>query len=704
MAPALARLTRLAAALVAVALCAAALSAAAASAGEVRRAPLPDWALDRPLPVAGAAGGGFVEQGIEILLRDTQIRLEEAGHVRLTREVRAVSDRIGLERAGRIEIEYDPAIEELTLHRVEIRRGAARIDRGDVETVALRREAELDRGILDGRLTLHGAVPGLRVGDAVDVVWSVRVRPSIFADRFHDRFADRAFEPVRAEHRRILVPPGRSLSARSRGGRLPEATMRDGWTDYAWSRENAMPAWPDRSYPYWTGFWGLTETGEFRDWTEIARGLAPYYASDDALPAELQLFVAATLAAGGDADDRATAAFRLVQDRIRYVGIEIGAGGYIPRPPAKVWDRGYGDCKDKALLLVALLDALGIAADVTLVHSDLGPGLPQALPSPYAFDHAIVRVRSDRGDYFLDPTQVLQGGRARDVATGAFHWGLPLAADTAGLVGIPRPSLTAPVEDIEDRIDFAGADEGDAARFTVTTRFRGAEADRMRVQLRTTPLSVWEEDYLDYYDTRFPGLRATQPIEVADDFDANVLTMTERYAIPEAAFDELDLWSAFTLSPDGVRNKIWAGPSGTEAAYPVAVERMGLRHAVTLTGLPQPLNPPPDVLIADGPVAFSRTGSRDAAGTELTVDWRLTVDADHLLPRDEAAWRRAVEQIGEEDDWQYNLFWQGAGGEAAEAPALAGIGGRTAWGAGVAAVLALVGALGLARGLREGRV
>ena len=676
---------------------------AAALEREIARAPVPDWALDRDLPRAGAAGEAFVRQGVEVLMRDVQMRLEPLGHVRLHREVRAVTDRIGLEPAGRMEIEYDPETEDLTLHRVEVRRGSARIDRIGLETAALRREADLDRGILDGRLTLHGSVPGLRVGDVVDLIWSVRVRPTIFADRFHDRFADRVFDPVRADHRRILVPPGRALSSRSRGGRLPETTLTDGWTDYAWSRENALPDWPDRSYPYWTAFWGLTETGEFGGWDEIASGLLPYYVADDPLPPELQLFVASTLASGATEDARVTAAFRLVQDRIRYVGIEIGAGGYIPRPPGKVWDRGYGDCKDKALLLVALLDAMGIRSDVTLVHSELGAGLPQTLASPYAFDHAIVRVRGGDGDYFLDPTQVLQGGVARDIAVGAFHWGLPLAAGADALVPIARPALDEPLEDVEDRFDFAAVDpEGEeAARFTVTTRFRGTEADRMRVALRTTPLSEWIADYIDYYDTRFPGIRATHDLAVDDDFDANLITITERYAIPRAAMAEEGLWTAFKLSPETVKGKVWTGPEGSAATHPVAVERLAVRHAVTLVGLPNPLNPPPEIDIAEGPVRFVRTGTRDETGTELTVDWRLTVDADHLLPRDEPLWRGTVEKVEAEDDWQYDLHWRGPGAAAADTPVVAGIGARTLWGWGVGLLLCLVGAFGVRRGWRD---
>ncbi len=52
---------------------------------------------------------------------------------------------------------------------------------------------------------------------------------------------------------------------------------------------------------------------------------------------------------------------------LRYVAIEIGHGGYTPSKPSDVLDRKYGDCKDKSILLVSLLQSLGIDAKPVLV-------------------------------------------------------------------------------------------------------------------------------------------------------------------------------------------------------------------------------------------------------------------------------------------------------------------------------------------------
>src|SRR3546814_13646976 len=76
------------------------------------------------------------------------------------------------------------------------------------------------------------------------------------------------------------------------------------------------------------------------------------------------------------AEDRVTEVTRYIQDNIRYVGEEMGEGSYVPRRPALVLERGYGDCKDKSLLLAVALRRVGIDAVPALVSTSPGFDLP----------------------------------------------------------------------------------------------------------------------------------------------------------------------------------------------------------------------------------------------------------------------------------------------------------------------------------------
>ena len=91
---------------------------------------------------------------------------------------------------------------------------------------------------------------------------------------------------------------------------------------------------------------------------------------------------------------------------LRYVIVELGIGGLRPRTPAQVLARRYGDCKDKANLLIALLRAQGIKANLALVNR--GSFTDVAFPS-WQFNHAIAFVprNAEEGqpeDMWLDAT------------------------------------------------------------------------------------------------------------------------------------------------------------------------------------------------------------------------------------------------------------------------------------------------------------
>ncbi len=107
----------------------------------------------------------------------------------------------------------------------------------------------------------------------------------------------------------------------------------------------------------------------------------------------------------GDArtgEDTLRALQRWVAQDIRYVSIALGLGGYQPRAPAEVVATGYGDCKDKATLFIALAKSLGYKAHPVLVNSRAR--VPRDLPSIGQFNHAIAAVERPTGRVYLDLT------------------------------------------------------------------------------------------------------------------------------------------------------------------------------------------------------------------------------------------------------------------------------------------------------------
>ena len=98
-----------------------------------------------------------------------------------------------------------------------------------------------------------------------------------------------------------------------------------------------------------------------------------------------------------------------VVEKTRYVGIEFGIHGFKPYKVSEIVKRGYGDCKDKASLLIALLRTVGVPAELVLVRTrDLG-GLTGTPATLWAFNHAIAYIPGL--DLYLDATAETSGLR-----------------------------------------------------------------------------------------------------------------------------------------------------------------------------------------------------------------------------------------------------------------------------------------------------
>ena len=93
--------------------------------------------------------------------------------------------------------------------------------------------------------------------------------------------------------------------------------------------------------------------------------------------------------------DKTEAIAEFVQKQVRYFVIELGIGGYQPHYAADILRNRYGDCKDKATLLTAMLSTVGIHGALVMVDHRRGVVDPDA-PSIVG-DHVIAAIEIPRG-------------------------------------------------------------------------------------------------------------------------------------------------------------------------------------------------------------------------------------------------------------------------------------------------------------------
>ena len=180
-----------------------------------------------------------------------------------------------------------------------------------------------------------------------------------------------------------------------------------------------------------------------------------------------------------------------LQEEIRYVGIEIGIGGWQPHAASDVYRNRYGDCKDKATLLIAMLDAVGIRATWVLVDTHRGfidPGVPSvdgnhaiaAIEIPKGYDDpslkAVVTARTGKRYLIFDPTNAyvsigllpayLQGG-----------YGILVAGNDSQIIELPvlKPESDSTFRTAKFALDGEGTLKG-----AVTVIRNGASAWEIR--------------------------------------------------------------------------------------------------------------------------------------------------------------------------------------------------------------------------------
>ena len=102
--------------------------------------------------------------------------------------------------------------------------------------------------------------------------------------------------------------------------------------------------------------------------------------------------------------EKAQAIYMWVQNHVKYVAFENGLEGFVPRQAADVCSKRYGDCKDMASILTAMLRISGLDASFTWIGTRSIPYSYHEVPLPVADNHMISAVKIDKSWIFLDAT------------------------------------------------------------------------------------------------------------------------------------------------------------------------------------------------------------------------------------------------------------------------------------------------------------
>jgi tetratricopeptide (TPR) repeat protein/transglutaminase-like putative cysteine protease len=259
--------------------------------------------------------------------------------------------------------------------------------------------------------TFYVHFPRLNAGDVVELRY--RIEDVGQRNEISDYFGEITYlqqaQPVYGAEYVLRTPQNRSFYFHSSPALgLTRTDSVDGDARlYDFKATEIAPLAPEPTMPPYGEVLGHIHVSTYKAWDEVAAWYAGL-AKDQLKPDdEVRRRVAVLTKGLTDPSAKMRAIYDEVVQRTRYVALEFGIYGYKPRPCALTFARGWGDCKDKATLIVTMLKEAGIPASLVLVRTGMR-GEFEAEPASLApFDHAIAYVPSM--NLFLDGTAEYTG-------------------------------------------------------------------------------------------------------------------------------------------------------------------------------------------------------------------------------------------------------------------------------------------------------
>lgn len=252
--------------------------------------------------------------------------------------------------------------------------------------------------------------PSLQPGDRVQVEYRIDdfETENIYGDYFGDlRFFSSEY-PCKRFRYTLLMPHSREITY-SVQNMEPEFESFDEGDDrvYQWTLDRVSPYEMEQRMPGLDGFVPMLSVSTFNDWQEMSHWYADLIDNQLVLDRDARARVAELVQGAEDTLDVVKRIYEFVIGHTRYVALEFGIHGYKPYQVNEILGRQFGDCKDKASLLVAMLREAGVPAWVAIVRtSDKGEINPEP-PSLSYFNHAIAYV--PELDLYLDGTAEYSG-------------------------------------------------------------------------------------------------------------------------------------------------------------------------------------------------------------------------------------------------------------------------------------------------------
>ncbi|HRI53869.1 MAG TPA: DUF3857 domain-containing protein, partial [Pseudomonadota bacterium] len=616
-------------------------------------------AKPRPKPAAGDPARVLLDQKV------TRVHKNGLSEVYTQRAIE-ILDEHGAAEYGEIDIRYTPDTQSVQIKSAKLYRRT-----GEVQESAAQQESNVSEPWYGLYYDVHAQTvrfDGLRPGDVVTLEYVLADvgRRNLLSEYFGDLHFMQEEVP-RLDSRYILVLPEEDLRRRPLYFNEPRS---DGFTitrkdeqrgpDHliTFTASNVPRILSEPGMPGFTEVAAYVHVSTYKTWEDVATWYTGLVAEQLAASSDIARAARAATAgiAPGDELGKLRAIYNEVVRRTRYVGLEFGIHGYKPYKVAQVFQRKFGDCKDKASLLKVMLKEVGIDSTLVLARTRRNGHIAPEPASLSVFDHAIVYV--PKFDLYLDGTAEFSG--ATELPTQDQDIMVLLVSDPRppynGKGHLVRTPVLPAKSSVVARRFSVQLEPGGGARVADELRITGQSAERWREHFQTP--GAQKERYEKSWNEVYPGAKALRiALPGITDRDKPVMLSGEvevpKWGRPQGAGAELTkgaggdlVLRALGRDPDLSRSfaRLSQRRYDLVLGFPwTNQEEVTVRLPATMAVRRLPADR--HLKSAFGQFDLTAEQRRTAAGTEVVVKAELRVDRHRIAAGEYPAFRSFCSEV-----------------------------------------------------------
>lgn len=280
---------------------------------------------------------------------------------------------------------------------------------------------------------LKAPLPSIKIGSVVEENVVTNMTKPYFGAGYDTGYTTQSNVPIEKLTLTVDVPSDIEIQFKEYGFEFnPVIEEENGRKKYKLQLEDLealepSPLFTGSDYRYWPELLWTTVKSWNSAVMEYGKFIAPQLKENDKVkdflkPVNLE----------GSNEEVITNILMHLHKEVRYTGLELGEASILPHTPNEIIERKYGDCKDKAVLLQALLKEVGIESNVALLNAGYGADVAKDVPGIRQFNHAILYLPKPF-DIWIDATSEFSRLGELPVVS-ANRYALIIDDNTTGLV------------------------------------------------------------------------------------------------------------------------------------------------------------------------------------------------------------------------------------------------------------------------------